>query len=51
MTTSAPPKRHRRLSVSRAIIYGILILFVFFYVLPVYLILITSFKQYTDIDL
>jgi glucose/mannose transport system permease protein len=31
--------------------YGILILFSFFYILPVYLILITSFKQYTDIDL
>ncbi|GAB4454395.1 MAG: carbohydrate ABC transporter permease [Anaerolineae bacterium] len=49
MATSSKPRRH--LSPVRALTYGILILFAFFYVLPVYLILITSFKQYTDIDL
>lgn len=36
---------------SRLIIYVILIVSVGFYVLPVYLILLTSFKQYSDINL
>jgi glucose/mannose transport system permease protein len=36
---------------TRLIIYAVLILFSVFYVIPVYLILITSFKQYTDINL
>ncbi len=45
------PRGHSRFSLGRIIIYTLLILFSVFYVLPVYLILITSFKQYTDIDL
>ncbi len=49
MTTSS--KSRRRFSPIRVVMYGILILFSFFYILPVYLILITSFKQYTDINL
>ena len=49
-TTSAKPGR-RRVRASRLAIYGILIVFAIFYILPVYLIIITSFKQYTDIDL
>lgn len=36
---------------TRLIIYAILISFSVFYLLPVYLILLTSFKQYVDIDL
>ncbi len=45
------PKSQPRLSIGRLTIYTILILFSVFYILPVYLILITSFKQYTDINL
>jgi glucose/mannose transport system permease protein len=48
MTASKPAPRFR---LARLIIYAILILFSVFYVLPVYLILITGFKQYVDIDL
>lgn len=53
MTTRsvASPKSSRRFRLSRFILYAILIISVGFYVLPVYLILLTSFKQYSDIDL
>ncbi len=44
-------RSRRRFSIGRLLIYTILIVFAFFYILPVYLILITSFKQYSDIDL
>ncbi len=40
-----------RFKFSRLIIYLILISFAVFYLLPVYLILITSLKQYVDIDI
>lgn len=51
-TQSIPlPKPRTRFKFSRVIVYAILILFCVFYILPVYLILITSFKQYTDISL
>ncbi|RME98193.1 MAG: carbohydrate ABC transporter permease [Chloroflexi bacterium] len=49
MTTST--RRRRHFSMTRIIIYAVLIMMSFFYLLPVYLILITSFKQYTDINL
>jgi glucose/mannose transport system permease protein len=35
----------------RLLVYAILIFFAIFYILPVYLILITGFKQYSDINL
>lgn len=49
--TSSLAKLRLRFSLTRLVIYLILALFALFYLLPVYLILITSFKQYTDIDL
>ena len=49
-TVSAPRPR-RRFQVGRLLIYTVLIVFALFYILPVYLILITSFKQYSDINL
>ena len=48
---TAVPKPRFRLKIGRIVIYLILLSFSFFYILPVYLILITSFKQYTDINL
>lgn len=47
--TEAKPRFRFRWT--RLMIYAILILFSVFYVIPVYMILITSFKQYADIDL
>ncbi len=47
--TATKPRFRFRLT--RLIIYAILISFSVFYILPVYLILITSFKQYVDIDI
>ncbi len=47
----ASPKPRSKFKISRLIIYLVLIGFSIFYILPVYLILITSFKQYTDINL
>ncbi len=49
--TTAAKSSHRRFSLGRLLIYTVLIIFSIFYILPVYLILITSFKQYSDIDL
>lgn len=49
--TEITPKGRTQVRWSRPIIYVVLILFSLFYILPVYLILLTSFKQYTDIDL
>ncbi len=46
-----PPKSRPRLTLPRLAIYAVLLIFAGFYILPVYLILITSFKQYTDINL
>jgi glucose/mannose transport system permease protein len=46
---AAKPRFHFRWT--RFIIYAILLSFSVFYILPVYLILITSLKQYVDIDL
>ncbi len=48
---STQSRSRSRFSLTRVLIYAVLIMFAFFYILPVYLILITSFKQYTDIDL
>jgi glucose/mannose transport system permease protein len=48
ITVSKPRSRFHP---GRVAIYAILILFSLFYLLPVYLILITSFKQYTDLNL
>lgn len=45
------PKARFRFKWTRVAIYLILISFCVFYILPVYLILITSFKQYSDINL
>jgi glucose/mannose transport system permease protein len=51
-TQSIPAPRPRpRIKVGRIVIYVLLLSFSVFYILPVYLILITSFKQYVDIDL
>ena len=50
-TQSIASKPRFRFRWTRVIIYAILISFSIFYVVPVYLILITSFKQYTDINL
>lgn len=49
--TGQASKLRPRFGLSRVIIYTSLISLTAFYVLPVYLILITSFKQYSDIDL
>ena len=49
--TATTPKGRFHFRWTRLIIYAVLILFSLFYILPVYLILLTSFKQYTDIDL
>jgi glucose/mannose transport system permease protein len=43
------PRFHFRFA--RLFIYLILLSFSIFYIVPVYLIIITSFKQYTDVDL
>lgn len=53
MTTPATtvPKSRRHFRLTRVVVYAILISFSVFYILPVYLILITSFKQYADIDI
>ncbi len=53
-TVSVPKvaaKPRFRVSLSRVFIYGILISFSVFYIIPVYLIIITSLKQYVDIDI
>ena len=44
-------KTRFRFSFVRLVTYLILILFAIFYILPIYLILITSFKQYADVNL
>lgn len=49
--TMTPAKPRFRISFLRLIVYIILLLFAVFYLLPVYLILITSFKQYADVNL
>ena len=49
--TLTPPKPRSHFKWTRLIVYAILIMFSVFYLLPVYLILLTSFKQYVDIDL
>ena len=41
----------RRMGFRRILIYIILLTFSVFYILPVFLILITSFKQYADVDI
>ncbi|MEM7343452.1 MAG: carbohydrate ABC transporter permease [Chloroflexota bacterium] len=53
MTTQpiTPSKSRTKFNPGRIIIYAVLLGFSAFYILPVYLILITSFKQYTDINL
>ena len=51
MATQARTASKPRFKFTRFIIYAILISFSVFYLLPVYLILTTSFKQYVDIDL
>ncbi len=51
-TQSLAKKQFRfRFKPSRIIIYLILLSFSFFYILPVYLIIITSLKQYADVNL
>ena len=50
-TQTVAPHKHRRFKLGRIVLYAILIAFSLFYLLPVLLILITSFKQYSDIDL
>ena len=47
--TTTKPRFHFRFT--RFVVYAILISFSIFYLLPVYLILTTGFKQYVDIDL
>jgi len=49
MTTST--KKPSRFKIGRVITYATLVIFALFYLLPVYLIVITSFKQYTDVNL
>jgi glucose/mannose transport system permease protein len=49
--TGVAAKRRSHFKWTRFIIYAILLSFSVFYILPVYLILLTSFKQYADIDL
>jgi glucose/mannose transport system permease protein len=52
MATQARTAKPRlKFRFTRFIIYALLISFSIFYLLPVYLILTTSFKQYVDIDL
>lgn len=46
-----PVSRQPRISWSRVIIYTVMILFLLFYLLPVYLILITSFKSFDQVSL
>ncbi|NWG18801.1 MAG: carbohydrate ABC transporter permease [Chloroflexi bacterium] len=46
-----PMSRQSRISWSRVIIYTVMILFLLFYLLPVYLILITSFKSFDQVSL
>lgn len=51
-TQTAPPEKSRSpFKWTRLLIYAVLLAAAAFYLLPVYLILLTSFKQYTDIDL
>jgi glucose/mannose transport system permease protein len=49
--THVGAKRRFHFKWSRLVIYAILLSFSVFYILPVYLILLTSFKQYVDIDI
>jgi glucose/mannose transport system permease protein len=49
ITASSKPRF--RFQPGRVAIHAVLILFALFYLLPIYLILITSFKQYTDLNL
>ncbi len=49
--TTGPAKPRFHFSWIRLFVYTILIVFAAFYVIPVYLIIITSLKQYTDINL
>jgi glucose/mannose transport system permease protein len=49
ITASSKPRF--RFQPGRVAIHVVLILFALFYLLPIYLILITSFKQYTDLNL
>ncbi len=49
--TTAATKSRFRLRWTRLIVYAVLIVFSVFYIVPVYMIIITSFKQYTDINL
>lgn len=46
--TLTPPKPRTRFTFARVVIYAILILFAVFYVIPVYLIVITGLKQYNS---
>lgn len=50
-TSQVTAKSHHKFRWTRWLIYALLLVFSIFYILPVYLILITSFKQYSDIDL
>jgi len=49
--TVPAPKSRIRFRPTRIFVYATLIVFAIFYTIPVYLILITSFKQYSDINL
>jgi glucose/mannose transport system permease protein len=49
--TMPAPKPRSPFKAARLLTYVLLLAFSVFYILPVYLILLTSFKQYTDINL
>ena len=49
--TMPAPKPRSPIKIGRVVTYALLLFSSVFYILPVYLILLTSFKQYTDINL
>src|SRR5215211_2840621 len=49
-TTLAPPKS-RPIRLSRVLIYVVLIAFAAFYLMPIYVLLVTSLKSFTEISL
>lgn len=49
--TTLTPARRRPIRLSRVLIYAVLVLFAAFYLMPVYVLLVTSLKSFTEVSL
>ena len=50
-SVAVPAPKRRHIHWSRVVVYGVMIIFLLFFLLPVYLLLITSFKSFDQVSL